>query len=78
MIKSDQAAAENWTGHDAYSEEECDCRTCGHTFGSHAKFSGALIALVSRKPCPNCGSHELSRIGGEWEHQTIEKKDVGQ
>lgn len=76
-VTSEQAAAENWDGHDVYGECECDCRACGKTFGSHAKFSGALIALVSRKPCPKCGNHELARIGSEWEHMTLKAKDVG-
>jgi ribosomal protein L32 len=39
----------------------CACKSCGTTFRSHAR--AAMIPdlhLISREPCPGCGSFKLS------------------
>jgi rRNA maturation endonuclease Nob1 len=48
----------DWSIHDKYPEDTCECRGCGKTFRSHAK---AIVGagLVSRKPCPSCGGHAM-------------------
>lgn len=75
-LTSDDAAVEDWSYHDKYPKERVTC-VSDHSFASHSKFSGRLVAIVSRDPCPACGTHSLraSRSGGET--QILTNKDVG-
>lgn len=49
----------DWSKFDAFPESACECR-CGSFYRSHAKVTdrGLGMVLVSRKPCPGCGSQE--------------------
>lgn len=75
-ITSTDIEVENWAALERYPAAQCTCVN-GHTFWSKAKFSGRLIALVSKQACPKCGTYELQRISDAGEQQTITSKDVG-
>lgn len=75
-LTAEDAAGEDWTLMAAFSELRVEC-LAGHAFVSHAKFSGRLVAIVSRSPCPECGNHSLRGVYGQRESQTLTSKDVG-
>jgi hypothetical protein len=76
-ITTEVAAEENWKPQDGFQKLPCEC-VCGTRFFSHAKFSGKLVQIVSREPCPKCGNHALRGYSSGYEKQEITKKDVGQ
>jgi hypothetical protein len=69
-------ADEDWSAHDKFPKERVVC-VSGHGFHSHSKFSGRLIAIISREACPQCGTHSLQSAHSGRESQTISNKDVG-
>lgn len=64
--------AENWDECLKYPLCVVECDK-GHVFHAHSKFSGRLVAIVSRTPCPVCGSYQLGRVSSGRESQTITK-----
>lgn len=72
---AEQIALENWKAIEPYPKHNVEC-TNGHAFVSHAKFSGALIAIVSKSPCPVCGEYELRRSSTS-SRESIQYGDTG-
>jgi len=68
--------AEDWEPSLSYPENEVECMQ-GHRFLSHSKFSGRLVAIVSRNPCPVCRGYMLRASHGVPERQSLTRKDVG-
>jgi hypothetical protein len=63
----------DWSPFDSFSENTIEC-TCGATYRSHSKavMSGTRFIIVSRKPCPGCGSSEnIRRSSSDPEKMTI-------
>lgn len=57
----------DWSEIEKYPEQIIDCR-CGATFPSHAKFVGVISRMVSRKPCPSCGTRtNFRKVSSGWE-----------
>lgn len=55
-----------------WPEDTCECR-CGSSFRSHVKFVRD-IGMISRRPCPSCGScNNLRAARSEPETYTIGK-----
>lgn len=59
-MEADVISKIDWSELDKYAEDYCECK-CGATFRSHTKFVwidaiGGIGKIVSRKPCPSCGS----------------------
>lgn len=75
-ITPELVARENWAAIERFPKLNVYCVN-DHLFQSHAKFSGYLVAIVSKDPCPTCGSQELRSASSKWEQQSIDKKDVG-
>ena len=67
----------DWSNFDAYSESTCYCR-CMAIFRSHARFvANPEPGLVSRKPCPKCGSTDhLFRVSSDQETEVLSPGDV--
>lgn len=59
----------DWSANDKWPEMTCTC-VCDHVFRSHSKFVFG-DGLVSRKPCPNCGGHELRASRSDPEKMTL-------
>lgn len=57
-----------------WPEDTVECR-CGKVFRSHGRYS-MTKGLISKKPCPSCGKHELRRLSSDPEPMIITKKDV--
>ena len=67
----EEPPAIDWSVIEKYPENTCTCR-CGKDFRSHAKFDMSLPGLVSRKPCPGCGSYRnLFRASSDPETMTL-------
>ena len=50
---------------------ECTCK-CGEVFQSAAKYYGLISRMVSKEPCPSCGSHvNLRRVSSSPQRFTI-------
>lgn len=75
-ITKEEVAAEDWSWAHMYPKTLVECAS-GHGFMANSKFSGRLIAIISRDPCPVCGTHELIRVSSGREAQTLTNKDVG-
>jgi hypothetical protein len=75
-VTAEAVAKENWDAIQGTSPLNVECIN-GHAFTSLAKFSGYLVAIVSKDPCPSCGAQELRRYTTDWEHQSFTNKDVG-
>jgi hypothetical protein len=60
----------DWTVHDKYPKQHVTCIN-DHDFAAHSMFSGALIAMISRDPCPICGQYELKASRSEPEFISI-------
>lgn len=75
-LTAEDVAAEDWSAHDQFHKERVVC-VSDHSFFSHSKFSGRLIAIVSREACPVCGTYSLRSAHSGRESQTIASKDVG-
>src|SRR5471030_2769282 len=59
----------DWSKHSIMT---CVCKQCINQFRSETKgFYTQPLALLSRRPCPNCGGHELSRSSSDPELQTL-------
>ena len=66
----------DWSALDRYTEDTCECH-CGATYRSHAKYSMADNGIVSRRPCPNCGSdRNLRKVSHGSEVFTIGADDI--
>ena len=65
----------DWAPFDKDTENECECM-CGAVFRSHSKFVAA-DGIVSRKPCPACGTHSLRASRSGWETMTIKGTQCG-
>lgn len=75
-ITQELVAKENWKAFESFAKSHVTCIN-DHEFYSHAKFSGYLIAIVSKDPCPVCGSQELRSAHSGWEAQNLTGKDRG-
>lgn len=75
-VTPELVAKENWKALEGFPKCAVTCLN-GHRFSSYAKFSGYLIAVVSKDPCPLCGLQELQSASSGWEAQTLIKKDIG-
>lgn len=53
----------DWSTYDRYSELKALCVN-KHEFKTHTRFCGSIPALISRKPCPECSSHEVIGYSG--------------
>lgn len=64
----------DWSILDKYPADTCECH-CGEVYRSHAKAvltDDGTFALVSRRPCPGCGSdRSLRKVSSEPETMTI-------
>lgn len=67
----------DWTQHDGTPHNRCVCQKCKTMFYSHSKFDGWRVQIVSRTPCPTCGSDEMYSSATEWHKEEITKSDVG-
>lgn len=69
----------DWSVFDSHPESSCTCR-CMYadlkdgdyvpSFRTHTKFvsSASFTGIVTRKPCPRCGSHtNVGSVRGDWE-----------
>lgn len=66
----------DWTKFNKYPESTCYCR-CEAVYRSHAKFDMTKPGLVTRKPCPACGSTEnCRRVSDDPERVTIGSHEV--
>jgi hypothetical protein len=64
----------DWTPFDKLPESTCTC-VSGHTFRSHARtVMGPKPSLVSRRPCPACGTIALRRAASDPETMTLKGK----
>lgn len=63
----------DWTSHDLYPKEDVTC-IMGHDYETHSRFSGKLVAIISRIPCPVCGQYELKTARGKPEFMSLERK----
>lgn len=45
----------DWSAIGRFNEHKNTCR-CGAVYSSHVKYSFAFTCLITRKPCPQCGS----------------------
>lgn len=80
MSTPDTSIVIDWSPFDALPEMTCHCR-CGAIYRSHAKGVRAdgEIAMISRQPCPQCGSNQnLWKIASEPEIWRIATDDVGE
>jgi hypothetical protein len=75
MTKPTMNEAEDWSAHDNYPKSYCECMN-GHPFYSHSKFSGRRVLIISREPCPKCGTDQLRKTSSEFEPMTLTKSDV--
>lgn len=62
----------DWTKFTWPVSDTCTCINCSTCFRSHAKatYGGKGLetrGIWSREPCPNCGSHRLSKIESDPE-----------
>ncbi len=63
----------DWSDFDGDAESTCYCG-CGAVYRSHAKShrQGETITTVTRKHCPDCGSHtDCRRISSDPESFTV-------
>jgi hypothetical protein len=61
----------DWSVFDQYPENTCTC-LCKHVFRSHSKFIvSPQVGLVSRRSCPSCGSHKLTKASSDPEKMTL-------
>lgn len=51
----------DWTPLDKWPPNVVECRRGHKEYRSHAKYDAVSSRIVSRLPCPVCGSHEMKR-----------------
>lgn len=50
----------NWAAIEGHGQNECVCACCDFTFYAYSKFFiDSSYALLSKNPCPRCGSYRL-------------------
>lgn len=76
LLTSDDVKDEDWSAHDPYPKTLCVC-VKDHNFYSHGKFSGRHVQIISRDPCPQCGTHTMRKLTGEREVMSLSQKDQG-
>lgn len=65
--------AVDWSKFDGPPSQTCYCR-CGGVYRSHAKTTrlGESLTIVSKDPCPDCGSHtDLRKVEGDPERWAV-------
>jgi hypothetical protein len=67
MDYAEDATALDWREHLKYPECTCICFACKHVFRSHARGVTPSMMLLTRKPCPACGSHRAARVTSDEE-----------
>ena len=60
LFKAD-VEGEDWSEHEGFPKVWVVC-TSDHQFYSQTKFSGWLVAIISRDPCPVCGAHSIKYV----------------
>ena len=50
------------------------CRRCDTAFRSHGAIDYSTMQMLSKDPCPRCGSHEMRRISSDPEKMTLTKE----
>jgi hypothetical protein len=60
----------DWDGFDEFAPNENVCR-CGEVYVSHSKFYLAKKCIVTRRPCPKCGSDHDVRSSSSTEPEVF-------
>lgn len=76
QFTAEQVAQENWAAIEGYPKLNVECLN-GHHFVAYAKFSGTLVAIVSKDPCPKCGTYSLKSASSSYEEQMLTLNDKG-
>jgi len=71
ILFKEDVAEEDWSEHEGFPKIWVVCSR-SHQYYSQTKFSGALVAIIARDPCPVCGAHSLKFVNAGLTEQPKE------